>query len=101
MYTCSRLDHLEIVAPVAGGNGGFLSLHPIDHVQEIDVRVLVSDCAVTTRTLHTVVLLWRCGRCEGVKVWRCEGMEVWRCEGMEVWRCEGVPYSVNLKHMGQ
>ena len=51
--------HLEVVASVASTERGFLHLHPINHVHEVDVRVAFLDSAVSRCPLDAVVVLHR------------------------------------------
>ena len=52
-----RIAYLEVIAPVSCDHGCLLHLHPIYHVQEVNVRVLLAHFTVTMCPLNTVVLL--------------------------------------------
>ena len=52
--------HLKVVTSVASDNSGLLSLHSINHVEEVNVGVTLSCDAITKCPLYSVVVLYVC-----------------------------------------
>ena len=52
-----NVPYLEIITTVASSNGGFLSLNSVNHMNEINVRVLLPHGIVAKCPFHCVVIL--------------------------------------------
>ena len=57
-----KRTNLEVVASVASGNCCLLHLHPIQHVEAIDMRVATFGRAIPKRSFNSIVILTKVGK---------------------------------------